>query len=54
MEFDNRINYQYNNCKENISPASEILTRGFKSGTWLFIKKIETHRFIKRTLSEQS
>ena len=35
-------------CKGNISPASEILTCGFKSERKLFIKKIDMRRFIKR------
>ena len=42
------------NCRGNISPTNEILTRGFKTEKMLFVKRNETHRFIKRTLSEQS
>ena len=36
------------NCKGNISSVNEILTLGFKSERKLFVKKIETHRFIKK------
>ena len=38
----------------NISPANEILTRGFKSEKMLFTERSKTHRFIKRAYESRT